>query len=137
MSTRGGGSLSKIDTIAVVDDDDSVREATSNLLRLLGYSAASFASAEDFLKSDRVRDVSCLITDVQMPGISGVELQSRLISDGNLMPIIFLTAFPEEALRDRVLKGGALAYLTKPLEEHSLIACLEQALKHPNSDGMA
>ena len=126
--------MSKINTIAVVDDDDSVREATSKLLHLLGYSAASFASAEDFLKSDRVRDVSCLITDVQMPGMSGIELQSRLISDGNLMPIIFLTAFPEEALRDRVLKRGALAYLTKPLQEESLITCLDYALKHPTSD---
>jgi FixJ family two-component response regulator len=129
--------LSNINTIAVVDDDDSVREATSNLLHLLGYSPASFASAEDFLKSDRVRDASCLITDVQMPGMSGIELQSRLISDGNLMPIIFLTAFPEDVLRDRVLKRGALAYLTKPLQEQSLIACLDHALKHPNSNRMA
>jgi FixJ family two-component response regulator len=72
-----------------------------------------------------------------MPEMSGIELQSRLILDGNLMPVIFVTAFPEEVLRDRVLKRGALAYLTKPMQEQNLIACLDHALKHPNSDRMA
>ena len=125
--------LPKID-VAVVEDDDSVREATKHLLRLLGYVTASFASAEDFLRSGRVRDTACLIADVHLPGMSGVELQSRLILDGHRMPIIFITAFPEEAIRARVLRDGALCYLSKPLHEQSLISCLDQALKRPRRD---
>ena len=125
--------LPKID-VAVVEDDDSAREATDHLLRLLGYATASFASAEDFLRSGRVRDTACLITDVRLPGMSGVELQSRLILDGHRMPIIFVTAFPDEAIRARVLRNGAIGYLSKPLQEKTLIACLDQALKRPRQD---
>ena len=125
--------MPKVD-VAVIEDDDSVREATRHLLRLLGYATASFASAEDFLRSGHVRDTACLITDVRLPGMSGVELQSRLILDGHRMPIIFVTAFPEEAIRARVLRDGALCYLSKPLQEQSLIACLDQALKRPRQD---
>jgi FixJ family two-component response regulator len=120
--------LSRID-VAVIEDDKSAREATQRLLQLLGYAAASFASAEDFLQSGRVRDTACLVTDVHLPGMSGIELRSRLISDGHDIPIIFVTAFPEEAIRARLLKGGAIAYLRKPLQEQRLIACLDQALK--------
>ena len=108
-----------------------MREATDHLLRLLGYVTASFRSAEDFLKSGRVRDTACLITDVQLPGMNGIELQSRLILDGHCMPIVFVTAFPDEALRSLVLRDGALCYLSKPLQEQSLIACIEQALQRP------
>ena len=122
--------MPKID-VAVVEDDESVREATKHLLRLLGYATASFTSAEGFLESGCVRDTACLITDVHLPGMSGVELQSRLILDGHCLPIIFVTAFPEEAIRARVLRDGALCYLSKPLQEQSLIACLDQALKRP------
>ena len=125
--------MPKID-VAVVEDDDSVRKATKHLLRLLGYVTASFASAEDFLKSGRVRDTACLITDVRLPGMSGVELQNRLILDGHRMPIIFVTAFPDEAIRARVLRNGALGYLSKPLQEQSLITCLDQAIKRPRQD---
>jgi FixJ family two-component response regulator len=120
--------LSVSGAIAVVDDDDSVRAATNKLLRLLGYTTAAFASAEDFLKSGRVKDVACLITDVQMPGMDGVELQRRLLSIGNRMPVIFVTAFPQEDIRDCVMERGAVGYLTKPLREESLIACLDRAL---------
>ena len=125
--------MPKID-VAIVEDDDSVREATDHLLRLLGYATASFASAEAFLKSGRVCDTACLIADVNLPGMSGVELQSRLLLDGHRMPIIFVTAFPEEAIRARVLRDGALGYLSKPLQEQSLITCLDQALKRPRQD---
>ena len=125
--------MPKID-VAVIEDDASVREATKRLLRLLGYAAASFGSAEDFLNSGRVRDTACLISDVHLPGMSGVELQSRLLLDGHRMPIIFITAFPEEAIRTRVLRDGALGYLSKPLQEQSLITCLDQAFKHPRQD---
>jgi len=120
--------------VAVVEDDDSVREATKHLLQLLGYAAASFASAEDFLNSDHMRDTACLVADVHLPGMSGVELQTRLISDGHRMPIIFVTAFPDQSIRARVLKNGALCYLSKPLQEERLVACLDQAFKATRQD---
>jgi FixJ family two-component response regulator len=117
--------------VAIVEDDESVRESTSHLVRLLGYATAAFASAEDFLNSGRVRDTAFLITDVRLPGISGVELQSRLILDGHRIPIVFVSAFPNEAIRARVLKSGAICYLSKPLQEQSLIAYLDHAFKRP------
>ena len=120
--------LSKVPVIAIVDDDVSVRESTRRLMRSLGYTAVAFASAEEFLQSDRARDTSCLITDVQMPGMSGVDLQDRLIADDRHTPIIFMTAFPTEKLRARVLEGGALGFLNKPFDEEQLIACLRSAL---------
>ena len=127
--------MARID-VAVVEDDESVREATKHLLRLLGYATASFTSAEDFLKSGRVRDTACLITDVRLPGMSGVELQSRLIVEGHHIPIIFITAFSDEAIRAHVLENGAIAYLSKPLQEQRLIICLDQALKSPRQDSV-
>jgi FixJ family two-component response regulator len=114
--------------IAIVDDDESVRETTKGLVRSLGYAAAAFASAEDFLRSDRLHDASCLISDVQMPGLTGVELQDRLAAAGNRMPIIFITAFPEERIRTRALAAGAHGFLAKPFSDESLIGCLDKAL---------
>jgi FixJ family two-component response regulator len=114
--------------ISIVDDDESVREATKGLVRSLGYTAATFASAEDFLQSNQVDDTSCLITDVQMPGLSGVELQSQLIAQGNSTPMIFVTAFPEERTRARALKAGAIGFLTKPFNEERLIEYIHAAL---------
>jgi FixJ family two-component response regulator len=115
--------------ISIVDDDASVREATKELVRSLGYSAAAFASAEDFLQSGQLGETACLISDVQMPGLSGIDLQRRLIADGHSLPIIFITAFPDERARTRALDGGAVGFLTKPYREESLIECLGQALK--------
>jgi FixJ family two-component response regulator len=120
--------LAKAPVISIVDDDPSVREATKGLLRSLGYGAAAFASAEDFLQSDHVNDTACLITDVQMPGLSGVELQSRLIAQGNCTPIIFITAFPEQRLRARALEAGAVGFLSKPFDEDRLIEYIQAAL---------
>jgi FixJ family two-component response regulator len=119
--------------ISIVDDDASVREATRGLVRSLGYVAMTFSSAEEFLKSDRLQDTSCLITDVQMPGLSGVDLQRRLSEQGHCMPIIFITAFPSVATKAHALKAGAIGYLSKPFSEDSLIACLDTALN--NSKG--
>jgi FixJ family two-component response regulator len=116
--------------ISILDDDESVREATKGLVRSLGYAAATFASAEEFLQSDRIHDTSCLIADVQMPGLSGVELQDRLTEAGNSTPIIFVTAFPEERIRARALAGGACGFLSKPFSDESLIGCLVKALAH-------
>src|SRR5215471_15320064 len=116
--------------ISIIDDDPSVREATDGLVRSLGYQAAMFASAEDFLQSDRVDETSCLITDVQMPGLSGVELQSELIARGNDTPMIFITAFPEERTRRRALDAGAVGFLSKPFDEGRLIEYIETALQN-------
>jgi FixJ family two-component response regulator len=115
--------------ISIVDDDASLREAMSGLVRSLGFDAATFSSAEDFLQSDRVEATSCLITDVQMPGLSGVELQSQLISSGSLIPIIFVTASPERRIEARVREAGAIGFLIKPFDDESLVECLDQALR--------
>jgi FixJ family two-component response regulator len=121
--------LQKASIVSIVDDDESVREATKGLVRSLGYPAAAFASAEEFLHSERMNDTACLITDVQMPGLSGVELQRRLLAQGLRMPIIFITAFPEERVRRHVLGAGAMCFLSKPFHEDKLIACLDAVLK--------
>jgi FixJ family two-component response regulator len=114
--------------IAVIDDDDSVREAMTHLIDVLGYSADAYISAEAFLDSGRLDATDCVITDVQMPGMSGIELQQRLSAGGHRTPIIFVTAFPDEATRRRVIQDGAVGYLSKPLRQASLLDCLERAL---------
>jgi FixJ family two-component response regulator len=119
--------------ISIVDDDKSVREAAKMLVRSLGYATATFASAEEFLESGRLCDTACLITDVQMPGMSGVDLQSHLTASGHGTPVIFVTAYPEESIRDRALDAGAFGFLSKPFSEESLIACLDKAMEHHRS----
>ena len=114
--------------ISIVDDNESVREATKRLLRSFGYGAATFATAEEFLQSDELNDTSCLITDVQMPGLSGVELQSRLIAQGRRMPMIFVTASTEEKTRARALDAGAVGFLSKPINVDRLIETIHTAL---------
>jgi FixJ family two-component response regulator len=115
--------------IAIVDDDISVRDAMKHLVRSLGHGAMTFASAEEYLRSDCIEDTSCLITDLRMPGMGGIELQERLIADGHRIPTIFMTAFFNESMRSRTLKAGALGFLIKPFEDASLIRCLDEALK--------
>jgi FixJ family two-component response regulator len=127
--------LPQVLVISIVDDDESVREATKRLVRSLGYSAAAFGSAEEFLSSDRLHDTQCLITDVQMPGLGGVELQDYLIAKGHEVPVIFVTAFPDERLRRRALSAGAFGFLSKPLDEDILIGCLDRALKEKTGKG--
>jgi FixJ family two-component response regulator len=119
----------KIHTISIVDDDESVREATSALVRSLGYAAATFASAEEFLGSGRVHAMSCVIADVQMPGLSGIDLQQLLLAQGLRLPIVFVTAFPDERTQQRALDAGAVDFLSKPWSDEQLIACLDAALK--------
>jgi len=114
--------------ISIIDDDVSMRKATRRLVKSLGLNADTFASAEEFLESDRVNDTACVITDVQMPGLSGAELQRLLIAQGVNTPIIFITAFPEESLRRRALDAGAVGFLSKPFDEGRLINCLKTAL---------
>jgi len=120
--------LAKSHVISIIDDDPSVREATQSLIRSLGYDAQVFASAEEYLQSDNLNDSSCLITDLHMPGMSGTDLQDRLIADGYEIPIIFVTAYYEDRVRDRVMDAGAFGFLRKPFNDESLIACLDKAL---------
>jgi FixJ family two-component response regulator len=121
--------LPKESLISIIDDDTSVREATKGFVRSMGYAAEAFASAEEYLESDRVADTACLITDIQMPAMSGADLQDRLIADGYRMPIIFVTAFPDPKMRARVLNAGACGFLIKPFSDESLIECLDKALR--------
>jgi FixJ family two-component response regulator len=114
--------------IAVIDDDASVREAMRSLIDVLGYSVDAFGSAEAFLDSSRLSATDCVITDVQMPGMSGVELQRHLSDGGNRTPIIFVTAYPDESTRANVIRNGAVGYLSKPLQQASLLDCLDRAL---------
>jgi FixJ family two-component response regulator len=115
--------------ISIIDDDEFVRDAVRDLVRSLGYDAKAFASAKDYLQSDSVWASSCLITDLQMPGMSGVELQDHLIAEGNPTPVIFMTAFFDEKVRSRVLKAGGHGFFKKPLDESAFVQCLEKALK--------
>lgn len=121
--------MSKTPMISIVDDDGSVRRALKGLIRSLGYDAVTFGSAEEYLDFDGLQDTSCLITDVQMPGMSGIELQQRLIEGGHSTKVIFITGFPEERLRTRALEAGAFGFLKKPCDETCLIKCLGQALE--------
>ena len=125
--------MRQVAVISIVDDDESVREATKSLVRSLGYKAATFGSAEEFLGSEQLKSTSCLITDVRMPGMSGVELQDRLIADGRNMPTVFISAFSDERVRQKVLESGAIGYLRKPFEEDRLIECIDTALKGPSA----
>lgn len=115
--------------ISIIDDDGSVRTATESLVRSLGFIAHTFASAEEFLQSPSVDETCCLISDVQMPHMSGIDLQKRLLALGHRTPIIFITAFPEEHVQENALKAGAVAFLIKPVDGQTLLNCLEEALK--------
>ncbi|WP_183239028.1 response regulator transcription factor [Bradyrhizobium sp. cir1] len=114
--------------ISVIDDDPSVRLATNNLLTSRGYTVYTFGSAHEFLQSAELETSSCVITDVQMSAMSGVELLTHIRGLGRITPFIFMTAFPDEAVRDRALKAGAICFLAKPFSTRALIECLETAL---------
>jgi FixJ family two-component response regulator len=114
--------------IAIVDDDRWAREGMRSFVVSLGYLGATSASAEEYLKSELKRRATCLILDVHLPGMSGPDLQARLISDGYRTPVIFVTAQFEQHVRDRVIAAGAFAYLTKPCDESILIDCLANAV---------
>ena len=115
--------------IAIVDDDEALREAMECFVQSLGYNVSTFGSAEEFLNSAQVSKISCLITDLNMPGLSGLDLQDRLIATGHRFPIIFLTGYPDENVRARAMKAGAIAFLSKPFNADHLIGYLDKALK--------
>jgi FixJ family two-component response regulator len=114
--------------ISVVDDDESMREAVRGLMKSLGYTAEAFASAEEFLNSRQVLRTSCLIADVQMPGMTGLELHRHLVGSGNKIPTILITAYPDDNARERALGDGVACYLSKPFDENDLLACIRSSL---------
>ena len=114
--------------IAIVDDDASVCQGIRTLVRSFGFNAVAFGSAELFLQSEMVPDATCLITDLQMPGLSGLELQEELRSRGCQTPIIVITAYPDEKHRTRALNAGAVGFLSKPFSDEALIGCLTAAI---------
>ncbi len=114
--------------ISIVDDDESVREAMSGLMKSLGFSAETFASAQSFLGSDRAQSTGCLIADVQMPGMTGIELHSHLCAVGCEIPTVLITAYPDDATRTRARKAGIIGYLTKPFRVDDLLQCIRTAL---------
>ena len=115
--------------VMIVDDDESIRRAARRLIKSYGFPVETFASAEDFLSSGRLHETACLVLDVQMSGLNGLELQSRLITDGHQVPIIFITAFNDENARAQALKAGAVGYLVKPFEEADLLTAINVALR--------
>jgi CheY-like chemotaxis protein len=121
--------------VAFVDDDEAVCDAMLGLLRVSGFRVQTFSSAEEFLNSGRLDDTSCLITDVQLNGMSGLALQNRLVELNCRIPVIMITAFPEKRIRDQALSAGAVGFLGKPVAKADLLACIDSALA-PGNDSV-
>ncbi len=119
--------------ISIVDDDESVRDATASLMRAAGYAPKAFPGATDFLNSADVKETKFLIADVQMPGMTGIELHDRLVGAGMRIPTVLITAYPDARLRQRALQAGVVGYLTKPFDETELLECIETALQSGNT----
>jgi len=131
QSARGEGAVNTPPRrVSIVDDDASIREALKSLMRSVRLDAEAFASAEEFLASDRLHDSACLILDVYLPGMSGFELQNRLNLEHREIPIIFITAHADEASRQRALKAGAIELLGKPVRRETLFNALQTAFDH-------
>jgi FixJ family two-component response regulator len=123
MSTRAESRF-----VAIIDDDESLRHALLGLLKSVGLPSRSFASAEQFLESGQQKNTGCLITDIRMPGISGLELQARLFAEKCRIPTIFITAHGDDEMRLRALLAGAVAFLPKPFDDEVLIESVRAAL---------
>jgi len=115
--------------VAIVDDDESMRIAIQDLLSSVGLKARSFASAEEFLLSGQQTEVGCLISDIRMPGMTGLELQAKLIAEGFRIPIIFITAYGNTRMRMQALRAGAVEFLGKPFDDESLLGSVRAALE--------
>jgi FixJ family two-component response regulator len=115
--------------ISLVEDDEFFRESMIKLVKLLGYTVEAFPSAADFLASRLLPETACLVTDVHMPGMTGVELHRHLVDAGYAIPTILVTAYPDEVVRDRALKDGVVCYLSKPVDDDHLERCLRSALQ--------
>jgi len=121
-----------VSLISIVDDDQSVREATTSLLKSNGFRAEVFASAEDFLASSYLDETRCLILDVQMPGMNGLELQRRLATGNRSIPIIFISAHDNQEVRKQATRAGAIDFLPKPFSEEALLRAIRAALGTAN-----
>jgi FixJ family two-component response regulator len=126
--------LSERSVIAVVDDDESVRDAVTGLLRSTGYRVVAFERAEEFLNSTVRHSTACLIADVQMPGMTGPDLRSRLVQSCEPIPTILITAYPDQAARTRALQNGVKHYLAKPFRDEELLRCIRSALESKASE---
>jgi FixJ family two-component response regulator len=115
--------------IAIVDDDLSVQNALKDLMESAGLSARCFGSAEEFLEWDQLNQTSCLITDIRMPGMSGLELQAKLIADGSRVPIIFVTEHDDANIKMQAMKAGAIEFLSKPFDDELLLEKVRPQLK--------
>jgi FixJ family two-component response regulator len=120
--------------ISIVDDDESVREGTESLVRAVGFIAETFESATVFLASDASRRTSCLIVDMHMPGMTGLELYGHLVASGTPIPTILITAYADDRVRARALQAGVKSYLSKPFSEDDLLGAIQSALGHGTSD---
>ncbi len=125
MVTQGEAKL-----VAIVDDDDSVRTALQGLLKAVGLPAQAFASAEGFLESGQQDQTACLIADIRMPGMSGLELQAKLNAEHRRIPIIFITAHGDAKMRMQALRAGAVEFLTKPFDDEALLESVRAALEN-------
>src|SRR5258707_7829029 len=126
--------MPKKQLITIVDDDELAREGTIDLVKSMGFIAKAFERAEDFLKSDYLHSSSCLITDVLMPGMTGIELHNRLVEAGNITPTILITSFPNDRDRAHARQAGAICYLAKPFDNEDLLAWVRSALETPETE---
>jgi FixJ family two-component response regulator len=126
--------VSNTAVISIVDDDESIRDVISSLIRSFGLTAHAFVSAEEFLQSPHLNETSCLISDVQMPNMNGIELQRVLIEQGRRMPIIFISAFPDEAVEASAMKAGAICFLSKPFDGREIIKYIAEAIEGTGID---
>ena len=123
-------SEAKTKLVAIVDDDDSMRSALLGLLKVLGLEAQAFASGEEFLNSGQHRQTACLIADIRMPGMSGLELQARLNAERCRIPTIFITAHGDAKMRMQALRAGAVEFLAKPFDDEALVTSVRAALEN-------
>jgi FixJ family two-component response regulator len=122
--------MPRVPLISIVDDDDAVRNSLDDLIRSIGFGTQGFSSADAFLSSNQARDTACLILDVRMPGMNGIDLQRQIVAANWRIPIIFITSHADDDARARALKAGAVAFLYKPFREEELLNALHAALKH-------
>lgn len=115
--------------VSIIDDDQDVRQAVQRLMRSRGFATRTFASAEEFLRSPSLHETACVITDIQMPGMTGIDLHDVMLKQGPRLPVIFLTAFPDDRTEKRALQAGALGFLTKPFDAKTLVRLVDTAVQ--------
>ena len=127
-----GSEVKEKPLVALVDDDESMLNAMKDVVGAEGFSAATFASAERLLRSKRLKDVWCLVTDMYLPAMTGLELHRHLVATNRLIPTVLISARPEERVREQALQANIACYLAKPFRAEELVACIRQAMQQPN-----